>query len=151
MSEAAWELWDPLYPELSTPPAGLLGSMTSCAEAQVRRIAMLYALLDSVRTVDVVHLEAALAVWQYCADSARYIFGERLGDPSADTILSALRRSVSGLTRKQISVDVFSRHVSSAEIDRALGVLLAQQLALSATVDTDGRPAALWTASKNHG
>jgi len=110
MTEAAWERWDSVYTELSTSPPGLLGSMIGRAESQTRRLAMLYALLDNAKLVDVVHLDAALAVWDYCADSARYIFGKRLGDPTADSILDALQRSSQGLTREQIRSDVLGRH-----------------------------------------
>jgi hypothetical protein len=35
--------------------------------------------------------EAALTLWRYCDASARYIFGDLVGDPVADTILRALR------------------------------------------------------------
>ena len=38
------------------------------------------------------HLEAALEVWRYCAQSAAYIFGRRTGDPVADEILAELRK-----------------------------------------------------------
>ena len=56
------------------------------------RLALIYALLDQAEAIDVVHLEAGLAVWQYCEASARYIFGDLLGDPAADLILQTLRR-----------------------------------------------------------
>ena len=53
------------------------------------------------------HLEAALAVWQFCEDSAKYIFGERIGDKNADALLDALREAENGLTRTEIYTDVF--------------------------------------------
>ena len=42
------------------------------------------ALLVKFNIVCVEHLRAALAVWQPCEDSARFIFGAALGDPVAD-------------------------------------------------------------------
>ena len=48
------------------------------------------------------HLRAALAVWQYCEDSARYISGNSLGDPIADKLLQNLHKSSKGLSQTQI-------------------------------------------------
>ena len=71
---------------------------------------------------------AALAVWQYCEDSARFIFGDALGDVMADEILRELRSRAEGMTRNDIR-EYFQRHKSSAEIGRALGVLQEYGLA----------------------
>jgi hypothetical protein len=98
-SEKARELWYEVYNELSEGKAGLLGAVTSRAEAQVMRLACIYALLDGVKIIKSVHLEAALAAWKYAEESARFIFGDSLGDPVADELLRALRKSPHGLTR----------------------------------------------------
>ena len=37
-------------------------------------------------------MAAALALWAYCEASARFVFGEALGDPVADVILGLLKR-----------------------------------------------------------
>lgn len=116
-------IWHKVYPVLSGGKPGLLGSVTSRAEAQVLRLACIYALLDSSATVREEHLLAALEIWRYCEDSARFIFGDALGDATGDEIIRALRQSPQGLTRNDIR-DHFNRNKSSAEIGRALGVLL---------------------------
>ena len=96
---AAAALWQ-VYGPLSDGRPGLLGAMTARAEAQVMRLAALYALGERSSVVRCVHLQAALALWRYCFDSARYIFGDTLGDFTADTILQALRSAHdTGLTR----------------------------------------------------
>jgi len=59
------------------------------AEAQVVRLALIYALLDCAREIRAEHLRAALAIWTYCEASARFIWGDSLGDPTADEILRA--------------------------------------------------------------
>ncbi len=69
----------------------MLGAVTARAEAIVMRLAVVYAVLDGRTHIGVEHLRAALAVWQYCEDSARYVFGDALGDPVADELLEALR------------------------------------------------------------
>src|SRR5262249_21359335 len=102
-SDAARQLWEDVYPDLSEGAPGLFGAITSRAEAHVVRLSCIYALLDGSSVIDVPHLKAALAIWNYCEQSCRYIFGDALGDPIADRILQALRGSATGLNRSQIS------------------------------------------------
>ena len=44
------------------------------------RLALIYAAIDNQSQINLAHLEAALAVWSYCEDSAGQIFGDLLGD-----------------------------------------------------------------------
>ena len=101
--DGARDLWHRVYPDLSRDVPGLLGAVTARAEAQTMRLACLYVLQDRSPVVRREHLESALAVWRYCEDSARFIFGDALGDPVADEILRALRRADDGLTRTEIN------------------------------------------------
>ena len=119
--------------------------VVSRAEAQVMRLACLYALLDISAFIKVQHLRAALAVWRYCEFSAKYIFGERLGDPVADQLLIALKSCDTGLTRTQIR-DYFDRNRRGVEIDRALRLLQEQRLASFQSIQTNGRPIEKWFA-----
>lgn len=64
--DAARGLWAAVYPSLSDGLPGLLGAATSRAEAQVLRLSAIYAVLDCSETIRVDHLQAALAVWDYC-------------------------------------------------------------------------------------
>ena len=121
-------VWNRIYPELSEGKPGLLGAVTSRAEPQVMRLACLYALLDCSREIRAEHLNAALGVWQYCLDSARFIFGDSLGDPTADEILRELRTHPQGMTRTEIR-ELFNRNKSSSEIGRALTALQEHGLA----------------------
>jgi hypothetical protein len=122
--EEARKLWIDKYEKLSSGASGLLGSVTSRAEAQVMRMASIYALLDCSSIIKKVHLDAALALWQYCEDSARYIFGAATGDKVADDIITALEGSGDeGLDRTQIS-SLFQRHKTSGQINTALRSLL---------------------------
>lgn len=146
-TEGAGHLWASEYPRLCTRPLGLLGAVTGRAEAQVLRLAMLYALLSQKDSVDLSHLRAALEVWRYCADSARFVFGDSLGDPTADEILRALRTAgAGGMTRTAIR-DLFGRHRGAQEIDRALVALMTGGLARSETLSTGGRPSESWRAA----
>jgi hypothetical protein len=142
--DAAAALWAQVYPRLSTGRPGLFGAVTARAEAQVMRLALLYALADCAEAIERVHLEAALEVWRYCFDSAAYIFGTRLGDATADRILEALREAgTEGLRRLDI-YKLFDGHKSTAEIERALNLLATYGLAQKDIVETGGRPSERW-------
>ena len=109
MTEAARAEWETIYPYLSAEQPGLLGAITARAEAQCVRLALVYALLDQQESIDVPHLRAALAVWEYCEASAARIFGNALGDPVADEILRALLQAGSaGMTPDRNSGSVWS-------------------------------------------
>jgi len=137
--DAARQLWADRYHDLSSRRPGLLGAVLGRAEAQVVRLSLLYALLDCSPVITEDHLRAAQALWKYCADSAAYIFGDALGDPTADTILAALRKAPDGMTRTDISA-IFGRHRSSREIDLALISLAQQNLTRTEREGTGGRP-----------
>lgn len=143
-SAKARSLWAGVYPELSQGSAGLLGAVTSRAEAQVTRLALIYALLDRSSVIRTSHLRAALALWDYVEASARFIFGDSLGDPIADEILRALRVNPSGLTRTEIS-NLFGGHRKGADISRALVVLVQSGLASCRSELTGGRPDERWS------
>jgi len=137
--EDARALWGEVYPELSEGRPGLLGAATSRAEAQVMRLAVLYALLDLSAVIRLEHLRAALAMWKYCERSARYV-GSALGDPLADELLERLHSAgEDGLTRTQIR-DALGRNRSGSRIDQALHELARHRLAHIEQESTDGRP-----------
>jgi hypothetical protein len=118
----ARKVWFRVYGRLSEGKPGLLGAVTSRSEAQVLRVSCLYALLDRSSVVRAQHLLAALAVWQYCEESARFIFGDALGDPTADEIIRELRKYPQGMSRNEIR-EFFHHNKSSDQIDRALSLL----------------------------
>lgn len=148
--EEALALWRGVYPDLSEGRPGLLGAVTSRAEAQVMRLALVYALLDQSPLIRCAHLEAALEVWRYSFDSAAFIFSDSLGNPVADEILRALRLTREGLTRDEIR-NLFQRHKKSAQISDALDLLARQGLAYLKQEKTGGRPAGRWYATESAG
>jgi hypothetical protein len=119
----ARERWIAAYDELSRGEAGLAGAATARAEAHTVRIALLYALLDCSDVIQLQHLEAALAFWAYSAASARWVFGDSIGDPTADEIWTLARDRADGITRTEVS-NLFSRNKKAREIDRALQALI---------------------------
>jgi len=105
----ARERWIAAYDELSRGQAGLAGAATARAEAHTVRLALLYALLDWSEVIGLEHLEAALAFWAYSAASARWVFGDSIGDPTADEIWTLARDRLDGMTRTEVS-NLFSRN-----------------------------------------
>jgi hypothetical protein len=139
--------WEKLYPDLSEGRPGLFGAATARGDAQTVRLAALYAALDGVPAIGSAHLDAALALCRYCATSARYIFGDFVGDPVADDILRALRqRSPEGMSRNDIR-ELFGRNKLSDSIGSALATLMKFGLAQCETkASSGGRPATIWYA-----
>lgn len=147
MDDDAAARWEVVYERLSDGRPGMLGAVTARAEAQTIRLALCYALLDGSEFIRAEHLRAALAVWGYAEASARLVFGDSLGDPVADQILSAMREaSADGLSRTQISA-LTGRNVPAHRIDGALRMLTAAGLAQGVTIKQGrGRPAQRWIA-----
>lgn len=144
LSAKAARLWTDKYAELSGDRTGLVGAATSRAEAQTRRIAAIYALLDEREEVCVQHLKAALEVWRFCEQSAQFIFGRRRSVGIGDEILEMLRRAKQkGLSRTEISA-AFSRHRNRYQIGTALEQLKKSGDAAFRKVSTDGRAAERW-------
>lgn len=122
--EEAEALWESVYDKLTEERLGAFGKATTRARPQVVRLSCIYALLDMSQMVRREHLEAALAVWQFCEDSARYLFGDSTGNVKADKLLNALRNaSASGLSRTEMTQYVFKNNVSARELTDALSVL----------------------------
>jgi len=137
--EEAKKIWIEVYPELSEGKSGLIGAVLSRAEAQVMRLACIYALFDKSNLIRKEHLLSALALWDYAENSVRYIFRDKTGDNVADRILEALQESEDGLTRTQIS-NMFDRHKDKSRIDEAIELLRKHKEVKVNRQDTGGRP-----------
>jgi hypothetical protein len=107
----------------------------------VLRLALIYAVMSYQNNIDVEQLEAALAVWNYCDESARYIFGETgSGSYLADRILPSLKKAgVAGMTRTEISSSLNNNYQASA-VTKALEHLRNLGLAERMTSPPDGHP-----------
>ena len=137
--DAARAQWCAAYGRLGEDRPGLLGAMTSRAEAQVVRLSLLYALLDRANRVGVRHLRAALEVWRYCEDSARYAFGASLGNRDAERLLAAIRSAPDGLTTTEAH-GALGRHRTRDQVHAALEVLLDAGKVTRHEEPTAGRP-----------
>jgi hypothetical protein len=150
--DQARDFWHECYPALSQvrpacpgEPWGLYGAATSRAEAQVLRLSAIYSILDCSPIIGLPHLQAALAVWNYCSAGASVLFGTSTGDPTADRIWEAINASSDGLSRKQISAR-FHGHLSSDRIEEALEKLISLGAIQQRGLPSGGRPSTLWSA-----
>jgi hypothetical protein len=142
MTDKAKEAWGTVYHDLSADRSGLAGALLGRAEAQVMRLSALYAVLGGHANIDVEHLKAALALWDYAESSNRLIFGDGTGDKIADAILGALRlygelddTGINGL---------FSRNILGARLDQAKALLQRNGLAFPHMDGTPGRARLVW-------
>jgi hypothetical protein len=146
--QSARGLWIGGYETLSEARPGLYGAATSRAEAQVLRLSAIYAALDTSSVIESHHLQAALAVWDYCSASAALIFHASTGDAVLDRIRRALDATPEGLTRKEIRA-LFHGHISSERIDTALEQLTSQGLASNRSTAGRGRPTTRWSGTED--
>lgn len=124
MSAEAANLWRDAYDILTEPEEGIVGAVLARAEAQVVRLALVYALLDGSAEIRFEHLKAALAVWEYCESSVRYIWAGAERNPLADRLLRELRRRGS-LTLREAH-EATGRNYSGEKIRAALDVLTSK-------------------------
>ena len=140
-SEDSIALWRRVYPILTDDRAGLWGAATARAEAQVTRLAMIYSLMDCTDTIRPDHLRAALAVWGYCEDSAKFIFSGQADDPVTEKILSLLE---SGPKTQTAINDYFGGHVAAKSLRAKIETLSAKGRVICEEIKTAGRPRRQW-------
>ena len=139
-------MWGNNYRQLETSRTGYVAKITQRASPYVLRLSLILALLDQSPLIEVQHLRAALAVWKYAEDSARYIFGNKLDNPTAEKILIAMQSNEEKkLDRTEIKY-LFNNHGSKSQIDAALQYLLESNLVRYEKTSTTGRPKETWFA-----
>lgn len=130
--------WEAFYNGLRAGrEPGLLGAMLARAEAQVSRLALLYALLDRSSEITDEHLAAALAVWDYVVRSTVWVYGRSTGNRDADTLLRTLR--VMGpldATELREATGLYK----SSDRDEIVRLLVEQKLIRREVIKTGRRP-----------
>lgn len=139
----AYSAWPRLYETLTRPISGLSGALTARAEAQCRRIALIYALLDCSPVIRMEHLRAATSVWSYCEEGVRFMFGDSTGDALADRILGLLKSASMPLSQTDICKGL-GGHTWGAPLERAFRLLESRALALPRKTATGGAPKTTW-------
>jgi hypothetical protein len=96
--------------------------------SHILKLALIYAVCDRVDNIRTQHLQAALAVVDFCQVSARWVFGQATGNKLANLILWQLRRSPAGLTATEVYQDVCHRNTSKTQLEKAFSDLLRNKL-----------------------
>ncbi len=139
--------WKKYYPALKQSRPGLVGEVLSRGEPHVLRLSMIYAMADRATTIEVEHLEAAMAFYRYVEDTVRCVFDGVLGDRHEELVLSVLREAGEPLLTKAISTGVGNNISGLTAILRSLA---SQGLVEPGTKErqpgTRGRPGILWRA-----
>lgn len=129
---------------------GILGELMARGTAQTRRLAMLFAILDGQRQVDLPHVAAALEIWRYSKASIGYLFDTITGNLTADRVLRELRQRPDGADKSDLFA-MFKGHVSAQALDDALALLHRLNLAHGDRIRTAGRPRERWRAGPRMG
>lgn len=142
--EESAELWREIYPKLVKDKEGTFGKVTARARAQILRLSCIYALLDLSAVVKREHLESAIALWQYCEDSARYIFGGDVLSKDARKLFDCLiEAGDEGLNRTEI-FEKFSKRIKANKLDAVLDELKGGNQIHSKRTATAGREEERW-------
>jgi hypothetical protein len=140
---SAKKRWTAIYPGLREDKPGVVGAITGRGTAMVPRLALIYALIEKRKDISVDHLQAALAVWQYCCESVHQLFGTKAANGLGEKVLRLLRAN-GPMTRGQ-----FNPHFHDSErrrLDETLAALQSAGLVRQEKVARKGagRPATRW-------
>lgn len=134
--------WNSLYYVLRLQPSGgdVFDSLTARAAPHILRLAMVYALLDQSTELDVTHLRAASALWEYCEATVAHVWGATLGSEHLDRLYAAATKAGTiGLSRTDIN-GLFSNNLDKREVDDLVARLVGMGLARAESQTTGGRP-----------
>lgn len=133
--EPARERWQEFYAELArTPRLGLAGAVTGRHEAQVARLALVYALADRSSAVGVAHLDAAIALADYARRSAIWALGDSTGNRHADVLRRMLEEGEIGWREAKLALGLRT----AADMAEVVEVLVSAGLAEVVRVPREG-------------
>ncbi len=122
LSPAAARLYRDLYlGELNAQGAGdLVAALTERRAPMLLRLAMLFALCDESRQVDIVHIEAAMAWVRYSLESVTFVFASSIDEAGAAEVSELAGKIVSYLESKgrATRTDITGRVLPAAPIAR---------------------------------
>jgi hypothetical protein len=121
LAKNARKFWENLYYKLEKNKRGFVARMTSRGAGHIRRLATILCLIDCEDAVQIKHLEAAKAIWDYCVESARYIF---VGVTPEQMQIMRLAKNKQDITRTDVH-NLFSRKKTGDWINAQLAGLVA--------------------------
>lgn len=134
LSQAAKQYYAESYPDLRRPlDSDFVASMLERRAPYALRLAMLFALTDQARVIEVCHLEAALAWIAYAVQTVKFVFADKASDPRhtetrqhAAKILAFLKLRPEGSGLRDLTNECFQKNSSGGKIQAALCYLLAE-------------------------
>jgi len=132
-------LYDEIYYKLARETPGMAGDILARGEALILRISVIYAWLDKSEKIEIHHLRAALACYNYFEKSVFQIFGDSFGDWRVDKLWKAIK------SRKEINMTevylLFNNKITEEELNEIFEVLIGYDLIEFETQKTGiGRP-----------
>ena len=119
LSEEAWELMDQEMDSIEVGDYGVSTDTDHRGTQHVLRIALIFALLDQDMEVKPDHLAAAIAIWNYCKKSARWVFEDHEFSLLANKLFVALERGP--LTYQEIYDKVFGKNLRKIRVNKIIG------------------------------
>lgn len=124
-----WGVWEPVYRRLNRSRSeSRLTSATNRGPVQVLRLSLLYALFDGSATIAAQHLRAAVALWDYCEASARWLFSsheQEERDSESQRLAEFIKQGgPEGRTRTEIYRDHFGSNLRSEAVTSRLTPLV---------------------------
>jgi hypothetical protein len=122
MSREAEQAWQAVYAELAArEDSSLLEELSSRDTAQIRRIALILTLADRQTEMQVHHLRAAVACYEYSRDTLQHSYVGGVDDTEAQEILAkVLQRLGAGLATQTDIYNLFGRNVPAAKLRAVL-------------------------------
>ena len=149
-SESWIDAWAEYYPTIGENRPANIEDLAQRQGDHINRIAALFAVLDGTASKTAKHLDAAIAVWDYCEASLHYAFETSvIGNPKSQQILWALLRAPGGMTKTNISDQVFHRNTPAVEINQCLLYLKESGLAYYEVKKTSKSKVEVWRAIRN--
>ena len=144
----ARQAWcDRYYADLTKDRPGLVGCTTNRGEAQVLRLAMIYCLLDGEQVISLDHLKSGVAVWEYCKQSANYIFSGKQADSTTQRIIEAIMQAP--MTRTELH-RLFQNNITKDKIQASLKELIAaKRIIEDKDTSTGGAPSKIYRILKD--
>jgi hypothetical protein len=90
-------------------------------------MAVIFAVADCSPIIELEHLQASWALWEYCHATIEYVFGSFIGDPDADWLYRLLLEHRAGLSKTEI-FRAKSGNLSKARLERAASILMERGL-----------------------
>jgi Protein of unknown function (DUF3987) len=120
-------LWSQVYRRISATREGVLDAILARARPLCLRLSLLYAAMDCSPVIGRRHLEAALAIWDYCEASAKRIFAGHEIDYGQRIYLAVRSSGAEGMSQTDITV-ALGRNISAAVRDAELDSLVRNRV-----------------------